>query len=405
MSDRLVVSVVDCMTAVGLDATATLAATRAGISRLRESEQFVDTQGNPIIESCIPWLPPEAEPVEAEEQSRAEGEPDPADEAMFGEEPAAGDDLDGLDPYELARQTDDVTRVVQAGRQCFSDLLAAHVPPRADGDADGGAVTFVLAVAGAWRPGPRFEGVAHEFANELLAALRRRVPHADAMLIPSGNAAAIRGIGFAAERIANDPSTICLLAGVDSLLPIETLNWYESAGRLKSGTPGRNHGLPPSEAVGFLVVESAASAKRAGRPVLAEIGGIGLAVEPNPFLSDRPSRGQGLTDACRKALATSTVPPSEVGEVLMDLDGEYHRAKEWALAYTRCFSGAGGPRVVHPAESFGAIGAASAAVLIGIGALGLAEGWLKKSVLVVCSDDAGECGAVLLTPSTDMPRP
>lgn len=392
------------MTSVGLDSTATAAATRAGVSRLRESDQFNDTHGNPIIESCIPWLPADDEPSEVEDALAADSD----DEDAAGLEMAAGDDEDAeadnngaLDPYDLARQTDDLRRVLQAAEQCFADLLEAHFPPRAP---EGNTASLAVCVAGGWRPGPRFEGAAQEVAKELLISFRRRVPRADLTIIPTGNAAAIHGLALATQRVAANPMTVCVVAAIDSLLPLETLEWYESAGRLKSASPGRNHGLPPAEAVGFLVVETAQSAQRAGRQILAEISGIGLAIEPNPFLSDRSSRGQGLTEACRKALATSGVPAGDVGAVLADLDGEFHRAKEWALAETRCFGSAGAPALIHPADCFGSVGAASAAVLLGIAAIGLVQGRFTKPVLVICSDDAGECGAVMLTPRDDVQR-
>jgi 3-oxoacyl-[acyl-carrier-protein] synthase-1 len=156
--------------------------------------------------------------------------------------------------------------------------------------------------------------------------------------------------------------------------------------------------LPPAEGVGFLVVETAESARRGARPILAEVLGLGLTTEPNPFLSDRPSRGEGLTAACRNALAASRIAAAEVGASLIDLDGEFHRAKEWAFAEARCFGGAGTRALVHPADCLGSVGAASGAVLVAIATAGFSGGWFTQPVLVVCSDDAGECGAVVLAP-------
>jgi 3-oxoacyl-[acyl-carrier-protein] synthase-1 len=252
-------------------------------------------------------------------------------------------------------------------------------------------------VAGASRPGPRFEGTAQEFANDLLASLQRWARQANLTVIDTGNTSVIHGLKLAAARLAEDPSSVCIVGGIDSLLSLETLNWYETAERLKSGSVGRNHGLSPAEGVGFLVVETAASAQRESRGILAEVAGIGLATESDPFFSERPSRGQGLTEACRTALAASAIPLGEVGTVLCDLDGEFHRAKEWALAELRCFGNAGARTLLHPADCLGSVGAASAALLISIAAVAFSRRWFTKPVLVFCSDDAGECGAVVLT--------
>lgn len=397
------------MTAVGLDSVSTAAAARAGISRLRESDQFLDAHGSPIIESCIPWMYPQDEPAgpeepEPEDEPEAEFSQAPDDVAATDEaEPGEQDEAvpegdEELDAYELARQANDVDRVTRAARGCVEGVLAA----RFDGESGAGRkASLFLGVGQASRPGPRFEGAAHEVANGLLASLRHRAERADLTLIPTGNASVIRGLALAAARVGQDPATACLIGGIDSLLPLETLNWYEAARRLKSGSPGRNHGLSPAEAVGFVVVERLTSARSAGRPILAEVAGVGVAAEPNPFLSDRPSRGEGLTEACRMALAASAVPPGEIGAVLCDLDGEFHRAKEWALAEIRCFGNAVARPLFHPADCFGSIGAASAAVLVGIAAVGLSRGWFTKPVLVFCSDDAGECGALVLAPPRD----
>jgi 3-oxoacyl-[acyl-carrier-protein] synthase-1 len=412
MPDRVVITAVDCMTGVGLDATSTAAAVRAGISRLRASDQFRDRHGNPVVESCIPWLAADDDEEDEPEDAAPpdDGGDDDGDDDAGPEGPndaaaadAADEGGDVSDAWELARQSDDVQRVVDAARQCLAALLETHFPP---GKPGAGAAALVVGVAGSWRPGPRFEGAArpegagYEGARTLLGVLHGRFPRAELTLVPTGNASAIHGLALAAQRVASDPGALCVVVGIDSLLPIDTLNWYESAGRLKSVTPGRNHALSPAEAVGVLVVESAQSARRAGRRVLAEVAGVGIAVEPNPFLSDRPSRAEGLTAACRTALAARAPNGDGVGMVLADLDGEFHRSKEWALVQSRCFRAADAPPLLHPADCFGSVGAASGAVLVGIACAGLAGGWFTKPVLVVCSDDAGECGAVLLTPPT-----
>ena len=408
---RIVITAVDCMTAVGLHAESTAASVRAGVSGLRLSDQYEDSSGSPIVESCIPWLKQEEEPPAANEPEPLDDGPAPGpawdeEESEAGEgegideesEPEASEDADA---YELARQADDVERAVQAAHECLAGLLMTYFGP---GERGGGAASLFLGVAEGARPGPRFEGARQESANGLLALLSRRVVGAELSVLRTGNASSIHGLKLAAASLASDPSSMCVVGAFDSLLSNDTLNWYEAAERLKSGSLGRNHGLSPAEAVGFAVVEMVASAERSGRRILAEVAGIGLATEPSPVLSDRPSRGQGLTEACRIALAESGVPPREVSTVLGDLDGEFHRAKEWALAETRCFGSAGERVLVHPADCLGSVGASSSAVLIAIAAVGISRRWFTAPVLVFSSDDAGECGAVVLTPPSDSER-
>jgi 3-oxoacyl-[acyl-carrier-protein] synthase-1 len=405
MPNGLVITAVECMTGVGLDAASTTAAVRAGLSRLRASEQFRDRHGSPVVESCIPWLPAEEEEEPDEDEALLSAEPEGLEEDAEDEESAelaedeetADDEPDGedeIDRWEVARQLDVVQRVHAAARESLTALLEALGAPAS------GSALVTLGVPGAWRPGPRFEGPESGIADALLAVARMRLRGAELTPIPTGNASAIRGLAFAAQRVGGASSGLCIVAGIDSLLGNDTLNWYESTERLKSATPGRNHALSPSEAIGFVVVESAQSAQRDGRRVLAEVAGIAVTAEPNPFLSDRPSRAEGLTQACQQALAAAGPVGTRVGAVLADLDGEFHRSKEWALVQSRCFRGAETLPLVHPADCFGSVGAASGAVLVAIAAAGFAQGWFTTPVLVVCSDDAGECGAVVLAPPT-----
>jgi 3-oxoacyl-[acyl-carrier-protein] synthase-1 len=388
VSDRLVITRAECITAIGLDAASTAAASRCGISRLRQSRQYEDSYGSPIIESCLPILSRSTEPPEPEDAEQVEDD-------LGTDEPDSDDTDDEIDPYDLAREGDDVERITTAVLSCLDRLIVTGFPPSGSSTRH---VVVLLGVAPMTRPGPRFEGPRQELGPAIAERLRPFAGHAEVLFVPTGNSSAIRALHAAQARLAETPSAVCIVGGFDSLLSLETLNWYEEAERLKSGSFGRNHGICPGEAVGLLVVESASAAKKEGRAPVAVLEGIGLATEPSPFLSDGPSRGVGLSTACRTALASGRVPSASIGTVLCDLDGEFHRAKEWALAEVRCLGRTEGRVLLHPADCYGSLGAASAAVLLTIGAESFARGWWTKPVLVSCSDDRGECGAVILSP-------
>jgi 3-oxoacyl-[acyl-carrier-protein] synthase-1 len=407
MSDRIVITAVHCMTPIGLDALSTAIAVRAGISGLRISDQFDDSGGEPILESCIPWLP--SEPSLDEDESDAaetETEEDTAELDADDDEPAVAIETPPEEPdeeddeaayaYELARQADVAERLSGAARHSLGQLLAAHFP---EPGVSSRHVKLVLAAASPERPGPRYAGSQDELAAELAEMIRAHAGRADWNVVRSGQASGIRALQMAVAGLAREPSAVYIVGAIDSLLSADTLNWLEDDERLKSGSFGRHQGLSPSEAVGFLVAETASSARRAGRTALASVAGVALAQEPGPFVSGAPSRADGLTEACLSVLDASGTAPAEIEAVLSDLDGEFHRAKDWAIAETRCLGSAADRTLLHPADCFGSIGAASAVVLLGLGAIGLARGWNKRPVLVVCSDDAGEVGAVVLMPA------
>lgn len=220
-------------------------------------------------------------------------------------------------------------------------------------------------------------------------------------VITSGNSSVIRCIDVAAQLLKDNSHSICLVGGIDSLLSLDTLYWFEKAERLKSETFGRNQGFPPGEAAGFMIIETKQQALIRKTKPLAELVGIGLANEPAPFLSEQPSKGEGLTNACKTALSESSCNPADIEAVFCDLNGEFFRSKEWGYAEIRCFGNRNESRKLwHPADCLGSVGAASGAILVNIAAVVLSRGWIGKNTMVFCSDDEGECGSVVLKSSS-----
>jgi 3-oxoacyl-[acyl-carrier-protein] synthase-1 len=216
-------------------------------------------------------------------------------------------------------------------------------------------------------------------------------------VIASGHPATMRCLESAGKLLEKNSNALCLIGGIDSLLALDTLNWFEEAERLKSETFGRNQSFSPGEAVGFMIVETEEGARRRNKKILAKIAGIGSAKEPAPFLSEQPSKGEGLTQACRTALSQSGCSPKNIEAVWSDLNGEFFRSKEWGYAEFRCFGNGNDTRQLwHPADCMGSAGAASGAILINMATVALARGWIKNYALVFCSDDEGERGAVVL---------
>jgi len=327
----------------------TAASVRAGISRLGESDFYYDAEGNPIITSFI----------------------------------------DGISDAE-----DDVVRMGDIAKYCLNGLLVKYFQDLSDSESE---ISLLLGIAPLSRPGPRYEGRNKEIANKLLQMANQWAKNVSLQVIACGNPSAIRCIEIARQLLKHDPYSLCIVGGMDSLLALDTLDWFEDAGRLKSVTFGRNQGFPPGEAVGFMIIEAEQGALLRKKRALAELIGVGLAVEPAPFLSEQPSKGEGLTHACRTALSESSCDPTDIDVVLSDLDGEFFRSKEWGCAELRCFGSTNTSRHLwHLADCMGSVGAASGAILINTAAVALSRGWIKRYAMVFCSDDEGERGAVVL---------
>ncbi|HET6150895.1 MAG TPA: beta-ketoacyl synthase N-terminal-like domain-containing protein [Polyangia bacterium] len=415
----MVITAACCRTSIGLTAEATAAAARAGISRVKLSESFDDLEGNPIAESRLRWTeaPPEEPAAAAEPDHDDTGQADePRDAADGPDQVDAEVDEDAADAASPALDSEEVDdeleteesadgepddeadageRVGLAARQCLADLLAAEI------DAAPGLRErpwhLLLGVAVPTRPGPRYEG-GDRTLGQLLRHWPRELPRPAVEIVSDGNASGVRALHLARQILQRDPQAICIVGAIDSLLDEETVAWLESAERLRSETFGRNQGMAPGEAVGFLLLEDPRTARGARRPALAEVVGLGLASEPAPFLSEAPSRSEGLTLACRAALEQARRVPSEIGLVIGDLDGELHRSREWAHVDLRLFDSAHPARELwHPAEYFGSVGAASGVVLAAIAAVLIARGWLPAGpALVFTSDDSGPRGCAIL---------
>lgn len=345
----IVITAANCITAVGHNAEMTAASVRAGISRLEESNDYYDIEGNPITAAFIQGISDEA---------------------------------------------NDVTRMKDISRYCLESLLEKYFQDETGLESE---VNLLLGVAPLSRPGPRYEGESQELVNHLGTIVQKWTKKVTPQVITSGNSAVIRCIKVAEQLLKENPHCLCIIGCIDSLLALNSLDWFEKAERLKSETFGRNQGFPPGEAMGFMILETKQGAVRRKKKALAELVGVGLANEPAPFLSERPSKGEGLTKACKIALSESTCDPADIEVVLGDLNGEFFRAKEWGYAEFRCFGNCNDARQLwHPADCMGSIGAASGAILMNIAAVGLSRGWIEEYVMMFCSDDEGECGSAVL---------
>lgn len=342
---KLAITAANSITAVGHDGRMTAAAVRAGVSRLSECDEYLDSDDNPITVARI-------RDIEDDNQDTA-------------------------------------SRISSIASQCLEDLLGDYFQDRASRPSK---AHLFLGVASGDRPGPRYE---ESSLYPLLMVIKDWVDTVELEVVPQGNASMPYSISQAAELIESDPATLCIIGGIDSLLKASTLNWFEQAGRLKSVSYGRHQGLIAGEAVGFTIIEDQAQAEQANRPILARITSLGLAEESSPRASGSPSRNSGLTDACHAAL--NGIQDKEIRALFGDLNGENSRAVEWGMADMRCFKERHDQlQLWTPANCYGDIGAASGTAMANIVTQGFVRGWLQSPVMLFCSDDHGSCGAVVL---------
>ncbi len=256
---------------------------------------------------------------------------------------------------------------------------------------------FFLGLPADRRPGPSMADWNQVWTKRIEKELERYADRIYVEFFSAGNASAIHGIQNAARILTASPLAVCIVGGVDSLLSPDTLAWLANDWRLVSESHGRQHGLFPSHAAGFLIIETEKGAEKRHKQPLARIIGHSLATETAPYVSERPCKGDGLTRVIRSVLENTNTPPSAIDSILCDLNGEHHRFKEWGFADIRCFPHSS-PGLFHPADCMGDVGAAWVPVLAGLAIQGFKRDILGKTALIVCSDDHGERGAMILCP-------
>jgi 3-oxoacyl-[acyl-carrier-protein] synthase-1 len=213
-----------------------------------------------------------------------------------------------------------------------------------------------------------------------------------------GHAAGLVAMHAALSEIASGGSDACVVAGVDSYLAPESLEWLEENDQFHGAGPLNNAwGFIPGEGAGaaLLAVESAAD--RLGVEPLARILSVGSGFERHRINTETVCVGEGLTAAFREGLA-GLPPGAKVTDIFCDLNGEPYRADEFAFACLRtrdAFESASD--FVAPADCWGDVAAASAPLAVTLATIAFTKAYARGPYAFIwASSEGGERGAGLL---------
>jgi 3-oxoacyl-[acyl-carrier-protein] synthase-1 len=335
---------VGARTAVGMTASASAAAVRAGVPNFGEHPFALDTAGNKMIVARAPYL---------------------GDEAGF-------DRLLAL--------------AAPAAREALAPLSSVRdrLPPI--------AVTLGLPPA---RPGQSAMAAAGE---RLAAALRDTGRVGRVETIATGHAAGLAALETAWRALRDGREEFRLVGGVDSYLEPETLEWLESCDQLHgAGLENNAWGFLPGEAAGFCLLASAAARERYRLPGRCRVLSVALAREQNLIKTDTVCVGCGLTEAVRQALEALPAGVT-VDRMICDQNGEPYRADEFGFALVRTSERfADGSDFLAPADCWGDVGAASGPLFVALAVEAAERGWASgPHYLIWASSESGERGAALL---------
>jgi 3-oxoacyl-[acyl-carrier-protein] synthase-1 len=262
------------------------------------------------------------------------------------------------------------------------------------GDAAGLRVSMLLSV-----PPPRPGITAYDTARllrRLASGLRFRVSEKTTGLYDAGHDGAIAALQHARDLIADNQTDVCIVGGVDSYCDPDILDWLAKEGRLKGEDAPT--GFVPGEGAAFVLVTGEETARRSGFLIRARIVAAARGQEAAPWYTNRPTQARGLTAAMAAAL--KALPDGErAAQTYSDANGEPWRADEWAFAYVRTGKRHADPlRLIHPADCWGDVGAASACLLLSVALVDAERGRARGPfTLLLCSGDMRPYrGAVLL---------
>jgi 3-oxoacyl-[acyl-carrier-protein] synthase-1 len=349
MNETVVLVAAGASTPVGRSAAASAAAVRAGITGFTQHPYLVDTVGEPVRAAIAPWL----------------------DIALAG-----ADRLEAL---------------------LFPAIDEALAVLRKVGEPAGQTLPMAIAL-GLGSPRP---GVPSNVQSTMKARLREKfgAQFSSAACFAAGHAASLLALDAAISKLRQGSLQACMVAGVDSYIDAQALEWLESSDQLHgAGHLNNAWGLIPGEGAGALLLMTATTAKRLSLPALAMLLGAGHAQEQKCIKTDTVCIGEGLTSALKVALA-ALPRQAKVSDIYCDMNGEPYRADEFGFAALRTkahFESAGD--FLAPADCWGDVAAAGGALHVMLAAAAINKGYARgPHAMVWASSEGGDRAAVLLS--------
>jgi 3-oxoacyl-[acyl-carrier-protein] synthase-1 len=198
-----------------------------------------------------------------------------------------------------------------------------------------------------------------DFDKQVLAQVGKKLGvswHPASAVLPRGNVSGIIGLQMAGNLLLDKSIPGAIVAGIDSFLEQKIVVAYGNHRRIL--TPANSNGFIPGEAGAAILLTRGNSPGSSGE---LQILGTGLAKEKATINSEKPLRGDGLIEAVQQALTESGLPLHEIDYRITDLNGEHYKFKEANWVVARLFKKQR-QRIFelwHPVDCIGEIGAAS----------------------------------------------
>lgn len=229
--------------------------------------------------------------------------------------------------------------------------------------------------------------ISDDFLKYLHSQTKVAIDLENSYVFPEGRAGGFYALEVAMQMLEAGEFEEIILGGVDTFLDLYLLATFDSEDRVLA--EGMMDAFVPGEAAAFLIL------KLADETSAIKVYPPGISDEPGHRYSTEPYRGEGLANAVREAL--SKYPGGPIETVFASFNGENFNAKEWGVAAIRNQQQLGDDfEMVHPADCYGDIGAATVPVMLALASLGILEGQYRQPALIWASSEIQQRAAACI---------
>jgi 3-oxoacyl-[acyl-carrier-protein] synthase I len=244
------------------------------------------------------------------------------------------------------------------------------------------------------RPGCHDEQARQAVSALQAQAVARGLP-VQVELVARGHAGGLQAFSAASEVMEQRWGEVCIVGGVDSYFDYDTLDWLQEHRQL--ATAETRLGFIPGEGAGFVALAHDDLRRALRLPALGVVRGAGTARESKLIKTDDINLGEGLGQAIAAAVSPLRLPDEAVDAVYCDVNGERYRTEEWAFALLALPHAFRDGAYVTPVDSFGDVGAASGPLFCALAVRSWQRGYAPgPRALCWGSSERGLRAAVLL---------
>ena len=334
-------------TPLGLNAAATAAAVRAGVTLMQEHPFMIDKQGEKMVISLDAELPIE---------------------------------IGGVDRF--------IQLAVDPSLEALKAILDASLSIPA---------ISIFVTLPEPRPGSPKNLETH-FGELFHTHLSKHIEIEHLSCESLGHAGGLACMEKALALIDRGERQLCLIGGVESYLDPETLEWLDEIEQLHSKST--IWGFCPSEGAGFCLLASEELTARINLHSTVEILSAASANEVNRIKTETVCIGDGLSEAFKKTLAV--LPSgSRVDHTICDMNGEPYRGNEYGFAVLRSGGKFGdGGDFQTPADCWGDLGAASGPLFVVLAAFAAEKAYCPGPITFLWASSENGLRASALLKST-----